>query len=239
MLVSLERVGHTYRSGLGPGAVEVRALHDITLTIAAGEFVAIVGQSGSGKTTLLDVLGCLRRPTEGDYRLDGRSVGALSDRELATLRNTRLGFVFQSFHLLPRKTALDNVMLPLQYAGVAASERLRRAQDMLNRVGLGDRLHHRPNQLSGGQQQRVAIARALVGRPSLLLADEPTGSLDSRSGDDILAMLASLHREGQTIVLVTHAREVAERADRIVTIRDGQVLSDVAAVPAGAGAATP
>jgi ABC-type lipoprotein export system ATPase subunit len=222
MLVRLERIGKTYRSG----ALAVPALKDVSLVIERGEFLAIIGQSGSGKTTLLDILGCLSRPTEGQYWLASRPVASLSDQELAAVRNRQMGFIFQSFHLLPRKTALQNVELPLQYAGLPAEERRRRALEILEQVGLGDRITHHPNQLSGGQQQRVAIARALVTRPALLLADEPTGSLDSRSGQEIIDMLQALHRDGQTIVLVTHARELARMADRIVTLSDGQVVSD-------------
>jgi ABC-type lipoprotein export system ATPase subunit len=222
MLVRLTGIGKTYRSGV----LAVQALQGVSLSIERGEFLAVIGQSGSGKTTLLDILGCLSRPTEGEYRLGDRLVSALSDAALAAVRNREMGFIFQSFHLLPRKTALHNVELPLQYAGVPPAERRRRALDILEQVGLGDRLAHYPNQLSGGQQQRVAIARALVTRPALLLADEPTGSLDSRSGREILEMLRAFHREGQTIVLVTHARELADTADRVVTICDGRVLSD-------------
>lgn len=221
-LIRLEQVGKVYRSG----ALEVRALHKVELTIARGEFVAIIGQSGSGKTTLLDIIGCLSRPTSGAYRLNGRSVGTLSDHELAAVRNRRMGFIFQGFHLLPRKTALANVELPLQYAGRAPEERRRRAMGILRQVGLEDRLHHLPTQLSGGQQQRVAIARALANHPDLLLADEPTGSLDSRSGLEILTLLKRLNERGQTILLVTHARELAEIAGRVITLRDGEVLSD-------------
>ncbi len=227
MLIQLTHVGKTYRSG----TVEVRALHDINLTIEAGEFVAIVGQSGSGKTTLLDILGCLSRPTDGAYRIAGQAVASLSDQDLALLRNRQIGFVFQTFHLLPRKTALHNVELPLQYAGVPGLERRRLAQDALHRVGLADRMSHYPNQLSGGQQQRVAIARALVNRPAVLLADEPTGSLDSRSGGEILGILQALHREGQTVILVTHERDLTSAARRLVTLHDGQISSDTQTDP--------
>lgn len=221
-LIRLDHVGKVYRTG----SLEVRALHNVDLRIARGEFVALIGQSGSGKTTLLDILGCLSRPTTGTYWLNGRSVGSLGDADLATIRNQQVGFVFQGFHLLPRKTALMNVELPLQYRGVTPGERRRRARDVLEEVGLGDRMHHLPNQLSGGQQQRVAIARALVNRPTLLLADEPTGSLDSRSGEEILQLLRRLNQGGQTILLVTHARELAEIARRLITLRDGEIVSD-------------
>lgn len=221
-LIRLDHVGKVYRNG----SLEVRALHDVELKISQGEFVALIGQSGSGKTTLLDILGCLSRPTTGTYWLNGRSVGSLDDADLAAIRNQQVGFIFQSFHLLPRKTALMNVELPLQYRGVASQERHRRAMEILRDVGLEDRMHHLPNQLSGGQQQRVAIARALVNRPALLLADEPTGSLDSRSGEEILDLLRRLNQSGQTILLVTHARELAEIAGRLITLRDGEIVSD-------------
>lgn len=221
-LIRLDHVGKVYRNG----SLEVRALHDVELKISQGEFVALIGQSGSGKTTLLDILGCLSRPTTGTYWLNGRSVGSLDDAALAAIRNQQVGFIFQSFHLLPRKTALMNVELPLQYRGVASQERHRRAMEILRDVGLEDRMHHLPNQLSGGQQQRVAIARALVNRPALLLADEPTGSLDSRSGEEILDLLRRLNQGGQTILLVTHARELAEVASRLITLRDGEIVSD-------------
>lgn len=221
-LIRLEKVGKTYRSGM----VRVQALKDVDLAIQEGEFVAIIGQSGSGKTTLLDILGCLSRPTTGAYWLNGRAVSSLREADLATIRNRQMGFIFQSFHLLPRKTALMNVELPLQYAGVPPRERHQRALDILRLVGLEDRVNHTPNQLSGGQQQRVAIARALANRPALLLADEPTGSLDSQSGQEILQLLRRLNQQGQTVLLVTHARELAEIAGRLVTLRDGQVTSD-------------
>jgi putative ABC transport system ATP-binding protein len=222
MLIRLQKIGKTYRTG----AEGVRALRDVDLSIERGEFVAIVGPSGCGKTTLLDIVGCLSRPTAGEYWLDERPVNSLNDRELAAVRNRQIGFVFQTFHLLPRKTALHNVELPLQYAGVPPAQRRRRALDTLRLVGLEDRVEHEPSQLSGGQQQRVAIARALVNQPALLLADEPTGSLDSRSGQEILDILHDLNRQGQTIVLITHARELAETVERVVTLRDGQIMTD-------------
>ncbi len=233
-LIRLDHVGQVYRNG----SLEVRALNNVELRIAQGEFVALIGQSGSGKTTLLDIIGCLSRPTTGTYWLNGRSVGSLSDGDLAAIRNQQVGFIFQSFHLLPRKTALMNVELPLQYRGVAPSERHRRASEILRDVGLEDRMHHLPNQLSGGQQQRVAIARALVNRPALLLADEPTGSLDSRSGEEILHLLRRLNQGGQTILLVTHARELAEIAGRLITLRDGEIISDEQ-IPGGTSAEAP
>lgn len=212
----------------GSGAAAVDALRGVSLQIRAGEFVAILGSSGSGKSTLMNILGCLDPPTSGSYRLDGRDVQHLSRAELARLRNGKLGFVFQGFNLLKRHTALENVEMPLVYAGVAARARRRRAQRTLELVGLSARGHHLPNQLSGGQQQRVAIARALVNEPQILFADEPTGNLDSATGADILAEFARLNRElGQTIVLVTHDHSIARAAPRQITMRDGLVASDV------------
>jgi putative ABC transport system ATP-binding protein len=222
MVIRLEQIHKTYRTG----PLEVPALHGIDLAVNQKEFLAIVGQSGSGKTTLLDIVGCLSRPNAGQYWLDGLLVSSLNDGKLAAIRNRKIGFIFQSYHLLPRKTALDNVELPLQYAGVPSSERRTRAIEVLRRVGLMERLHHLPNQLSGGQQQRVAIARALVNRPAILLADEPTGSLDTQSGQEILDILRELHRGGQTILLVTHERDLAAAAERVITLRDGRVISD-------------
>ncbi len=222
LLIRLEQVGKIYRSG----SLQVPALKRVDLRIRHGEFVAIIGQSGSGKTTLLDILGCLSRPTSGTYWFDGRSVGTMTEEELATTRNRQVGFIFQSFHLLPRKTAVMNVELPLQYARVPAGERQQRALTLLRLIGLEDRVTHLPNQLSGGQQQRVAIARALANRPALLLADEPTGSLDSHSGMEILHLLRDLNQTGQTVLLVTHARELAQIARRVITLRDGEVISD-------------
>ncbi len=222
LLIRLEQVGKIYRSG----SLQVPALKSVDLRIRHGEFVAIIGQSGSGKTTLLDILGCLSRPTSGIYWFDGRSVGIMTEEELATIRNQQVGFIFQSFHLLPRKTAVMNVELPLQYARVSADERQERALKLLRLVGLEDRVTHLPNQLSGGQQQRVAIARALANRPALLLADEPTGSLDSHSGMEILHLLRDLNQKGQTVLLVTHARELAQIARRLIILRDGEVIAD-------------
>ena len=221
-IIELTQLGKTYRSG----SVEVHALRHVDLTIRQGEFVAIIGQSGSGKTTLLDILGCLSRPTSGSYKLVGHPVDTLTDSELARVRKEQMGFIFQNFHLLPRKTALLNVELPLQYAGVPGRARRARALDLLAQVGLTDRVGHLPTQLSGGQQQRVAIARALANRPTLLLADEPTGSLDSKSGEDILGLLRRVNQKGPTILLVTHSRELAETADRVVTLRDGHIIGD-------------
>jgi putative ABC transport system ATP-binding protein len=221
-LIELDGIVKRYRTG----PIEVLALSELTLTIDRGELVAIIGPSGSGKTTLLDILGCLSSPTAGRYRLDGRDVSALTEEEAAAIRNRMIGFVFQTFQLLPRHTALQNVALPLLYAGVGRQERERRAAEALEGVGLADRMSHRPNQLSGGQQQRVAIARALVTRPSLVLADEPTGNLDSTSGLEIMQLLSSLHRSGTTVILVTHNHEIAEQAPRIIVLRDGRVVED-------------
>jgi putative ABC transport system ATP-binding protein len=210
--------------------VGVPALRGVTMAVPAGDYLAIVGPSGSGKSTLMHLLGGLDRPTSGQLLIGGRDVSRLTAPEMAALRNRTIGFVFQSFHLLPRTTAVDNVALPLVYAGMRAGERRRRAAEMLDRVGLGHRLRHRPNQLSGGEQQRVAIARALIGSPSLLLADEPTGNLDSTTGAEVLALLESLNGEsGVAVVLVTHDHEVAARARRQIRMRDGVVVSDSSA----------
>ena len=221
------------------GGETVYALRGVDLTIGRNELVAIMGPSGSGKSTLMNILGCLDVPTGGRYWLDGRDVAGLPQSELAKERGQRIGFVFQTFELLPRQTALRNVELPLTYSKTSGAERRRRAVESLRRVGLADRMSHRPNQMSGGQRQRVAVARALVQRPSLLLADEPTGNLDTQTGEEILALFADLHREGQTIVIVTHEPDVAARCERIVKIRDGRVESDTAAVsgPVPAGVA--
>ncbi len=226
-ILALEDVVKVYRLG----DVEVRALRGITLSVGAGDFVAIMGASGSGKSTLMNIIGCLDRPTSGRYLLAGRDVAGLPKGRLAEVRNQTLGFVFQSFNLLPRTDALENVELPLVYAGVRARERRRRAAEALAQVGLGDRLHHRPNQLSGGQQQRVAIARALVSRPRLLLADEPTGNLDSRTSVEVMALLQALGRSGLTVLLVTHEADIARYAARVVVIRDGLVQSDERRAP--------
>ncbi len=206
--------------------VRVDALRDVSLQVREGEFLAIVGPSGSGKSTMMNIIGCLDRPTAGIYRLAGTPVAELDDDGLARLRSRTIGFVFQSYNLLPRTTALDNVATPLLYQGVGRKERVARATAALERLGLGDRLHHEPSQLSGGQQQRVAVARAIVTDPALILADEPTGNLDSTSGQDVLAVLRDLHAAGRTIVLITHDAEVAAAASRQVHIRDGQLTDN-------------
>ncbi len=209
------------------GSALVLALQGVDLEIEPGEFVAIMGPSGSGKSTLMNILGCLDPPTSGDYWLSGTAVSSLDDAQLAHIRNREIGFVFQTFHLLPRSTALRNVEVPLMYAGVRTRERRARATEALERLGLSDRMHHLPGQLSGGQRQRVAIARALVTEPSLVLADEPTGNLDSQTSDEILELFESLHARGETIVLVTHEHEVAARARRRIDMRDGRIERDV------------
>ena len=221
-LIHCERLHKTYRMG----EAEVAAVRGVDLDIEAGSYIAIMGPSGSGKSTLMNLIGCLDTPTAGRYRLRGREVAELDDDELATIRNEEIGFVFQGFHLLPRATAQQNVELPLVYASVSPAERRRRAAEVLERVGLADRAGHRPNQLSGGQRQRVAIARALVNEPSLLLADEPTGNLDSRTGSEILDLLDDLNGRGHTIILVTHEAEVAARTHRVVRLHDGSIAYD-------------
>jgi putative ABC transport system ATP-binding protein len=234
-LIALQDVTRVYQVG----DTEVRALDGVSLTVQAGEFVAVMGASGSGKTTLMNLLGCLDRPTSGRYQLGGRDVSRLDRDALAGVRNRMLGFVFQSFNLLARTSALENVELPLLYGGVAPRERVRRARQALERVGLGDRLHHRSNQMSGGQQQRVAVARAIVASPLLLLADEPTGNLDSATSVEIMALFQALGREGLTLVVVTHEPDIAAYASRVLVMRDGRVVSNrqqqpVAAAPRGA-----
>jgi putative ABC transport system ATP-binding protein len=211
----------------GEGETEVHALRGVSLTVARGDYVAVMGASGSGKSTLMNIIGCLDIPTAGSYMLDGVDVSRLSDRQLALVRNRRIGFVFQSFNLIPRTSALANVELPLAYAGMRGAQRRARARAALKLVGLSDREGHEPNQLSGGQQQRVAVARALVTAPALVLADEPTGNLDTDSSRDVLAVLDRLSRSGRTIVLITHEDEVASHARRLIRLRDGQIVSDV------------
>ena len=209
------------------GTETVHALRGVDLVVAHNEYVAIMGPSGSGKSTLMNLIGCLDTPTSGEYWLNGTAVAGLEDDELAHIRNREIGFVFQTFNLLPRATALHNVELPLIYGGVAVKERRERAQNLLDRVGLGDRMLHKPTELSGGQRQRVAIARALINNPGILLADEPTGNLDSVTGQDIMRLFGELHGQGQTIILVTHEHDIAEHASRVVTLRDGVISSDV------------
>ena len=224
-LVSIDGISKHYPSG----RTVVRAVSDVSLTIRRGEFVAIRGRSGSGKSTLMNLLGLLDRPDSGGYALNGREIAKLSEDRRAAIRSHDIGFVFQLPALLPRATALENVELPLIYAGISASRRRRAANDALDRVGLADRTQHWPNQLSGGEQQRVVIARAVVNDPALILADEPTGSLDSGTSEEILSLFETLHRDGRTIIVVTHASEVANRAQRQITLHDGQIVKDAAA----------
>ena len=222
MLIEVRDLVKVYRRG----AVDVPALRGVSFSVEEGEYVAIMGPSGSGKSTIMHILGCLLTPTSGVYRLKGVEVGSLSDEERAVLRREEIGFVFQRFNLLPRLTLIENVELPMLYAGVPARIRRERARSMLERVGLGHRLHHTPMEISGGEAQRVAIARALVNNPSILLADEPTGNLDTRTGASILTMFDELNREGRTVLLVTHDPEVARHARRILHIRDGEIVKD-------------
>ena len=208
------------------GDQTVHALQGVDLHIERNELVAFIGASGSGTSTMMNIVGCLDRPSAGTYFLNGKDVATMASDDLAQVRNEEIGFIFQSFHLLPRHTALDNVAQPLIYRGIPPSERKRMAREALEHVGLGERMHHRPNELSGGQRQRVAIARALVGKPSILLADEPTGNLDSATTREIMALIKDVHRNGQTVVMVTHEPDIAEQCQRIVRLQDGRVLSD-------------
>ncbi|MCE3262937.1 MAG: transporter ATP-binding protein [Pseudoduganella sp.] len=221
-MITLKGITKQYQMG----DQTVHALQGVDLHIARNELVAFIGASGSGKSTMMNIVGCLDRPSSGTYFLNGKDVATMASDDLAQVRNEEIGFIFQSFHLLPRHTALDNVAQPLIYRGIAPAERKRMAREALEHVGLGTRTHHRPNELSGGQRQRVAIARALVGKPSILLADEPTGNLDSATTREILALIKDVHRAGQTVVMVTHEPDIASQCQRIVRLQDGRVLSD-------------
>lgn len=221
-LIELNNVYKTYRTG----AEDVYALDGVSLQIDTGEFVAIVGQSGSGKSTLMNILGCLDSPTSGDYILQGKAVDRLSDTRLSTIRNQDIGFVFQSFHLIGGLDALENVEIPLMYRGINQKRRRKMATDSLIKVGLEKRMHHRPSQMSGGQQQRVAIARAIASKPPIILADEPTGNLDSRVGNDILQLLTDLHKAGHTVILITHDNTIAASIPRVIRMQDGKIVSD-------------
>jgi putative ABC transport system ATP-binding protein len=223
-VAELRQIGKVY----GTGDTAVVALDDLSLQVQRGEYLAVMGTSGSGKSTAMNIIGCLDRPSSGSYHLNGTAVQDLSDDALADLRNQELGFVFQQFHLLAEMSALDNVILPMIYAGIPAEERHQRARTALERVGLAQRLQNKPNQLSGGQQQRVAVARAIINQPGLLLADEPTGALDSRTTEEVLDLFGELHHQGMTILIVTHEQEVADRASRLVQFHDGRLLSDSA-----------
>ncbi len=225
-VIRLEQIVKTYDMG---GAEEVHALRGVSVDIRKNEYVAIMGPSGSGKSTLMNIIGCLDTPTSGLYEFNGVNVSEMNDNQLAKVRNKEIGFVFQTFNLLPRSDALHNVELPLIYAGVSSHERRMMARDALVHVGLSDRIHHKPNELSGGQRQRVAVARALVNKPSILLADEPTGNLDTKTGEEIMALFEELHHQGNTIILVTHEESIAEHAHRIIRVRDGLVESDAPA----------
>jgi len=221
-MIELSNITKTYHMG----GVDITVLSDLSLSVRSGELIAIMGPSGSGKSTLMNIIGCLDRPTNGTYRFEEREISAMTDDELASIRNVKIGFVFQTFNLLPRFSALKNVEVPLVYSGVPARLRKERAMPLLQQVGLSDRMYHKPTELSGGQQQRVSIARALVNHPPLLLADEPTGNLDSRSGAEILNILTGLNEQGVTIMIVTHDKDVAARCKRIINLKDGQIIND-------------
>lgn len=221
-VIVLKNIVKTYSMG----ETSFNALDGIDLTIEEGSFLAIMGASGSGKSTMMNILGCLDRPTSGAYWLDGQQVADFSDDELAIVRNQKIGFIFQNFNLLPRMNALHNVALPLIYAGVPLSERLKRAEKALVSVGLGDRLHHKPNEMSGGQRQRVAVARALINEPAIVMADEPTGNLDTKSGDEVMKLFVAIHEQGRTVILVTHEPEIAEYTQRVLVMRDGKIVQD-------------
>lgn len=223
-VIKLDKIVKNYKVG----TQVVRALRSVTLNINKGEYVAIMGASGSGKSTLMNIIGCLDTPTNGFYELNKQDVSNLSDDELAEIRNKEIGFVFQTFNLLPRNTALENVMLPLVYAGIRKQQRIEKAEKMLNEVGLSDRVLHKPNELSGGQRQRVAVARALINDPCILLADEPTGNLDSKISEEIMQLFADIHRKGNTLIVVTHEESIARHAHRIIRLKDGEVESDQA-----------
>ena len=221
-LLELKHLGKKYKIG----TEEINALRNIDLKIEKGEYVALMGPSGSGKSTLMNIVGCLDSPSEGKYFLNGKEVSKMTEDELAGIRNNEIGFIFQTFNLVPRSSALDNVALPLVYAGIKKDERLKRAKQTLVEVGLGDRISHKPNELSGGQRQRVAVARALVNNPSIILADEPTGNLDSKTSEEIMSLFREIHKLGNTIIVVTHEEEIAQHANRIVRIKDGMIESD-------------
>ena len=214
------------RKSFTNGEETIVALNDVSLSIQENEFVAFMGSSGSGKSTMMNILGCLDTPDSGEYLLNGNAVNQLTDEALSKIRNEHIGFIFQTFHLLPKLDAIGNVKLPLRYSDVSEEEATQRAQALLEKVGLGHRMHHRPFEMSGGQRQRVAIARALINRPTMILADEPTGNLDSKTSDDIMALLTELHQQGQTIVMVTHEENIADFAQKVITMKDGQIISE-------------